>query len=76
MVLKSILENLFHDSLLYHRHTGCYQCKVGENEIKGEIHLFDMSFNYAQAKAYRKKQGGYLRANQWYDLEAEVWIAI
>ena len=55
---------------------GCYQCKVGENEIKGEIHLFDMSFNYAQAKAYRKKQGGYLRENQWYDLEAEVWIAI
>lgn len=49
--------------------------KVGENEVKGDIHLFDMSFNYAQARAYRKSQGGYLRANQWYDLEAEVWIA-
>ena len=56
--------------------TSSYQCKVGENSIEGEIHLFNMSFNYAQASAYGKGQGVYLRSNQWYDLEAEVWIVI
>ena len=55
---------------------GCYRTKIGENSIEGEIHLFNMCFDYEQASAYRKSQGAYLRSNQWYDLEAEVWIVI
>lgn len=63
-------------TLLANPSTGCDCTKVGENLIEGVIHLFNMSFDYEQALAYRKNQGVYLRSNQWYDLEAEVWIVI
>ena len=44
-----------------------------ENEVKILCEAYKMSFE--EAKAYRKQYGNFIRANQWRDLQVEVYIA-
>ena len=62
--------------LLQHRLRLDKQGVIEKSEVMPEIVLsWEFRIDFETAKAFRKAQGNYLRANQWEDLTVEVRVS-